>query len=140
MQRHSRLNKSNKQRTATLLLILLIAVCILLAVRPVVHGRTPALLGPAKQKAKLLANTDDSQLARERAMQLGLVPTGTFPISKHDLVSAMPSDQTHLPVVKGSRSWRKVCFQEKQTSRHSISVYSLLLYWTPHGHTYMLLL
>lgn len=108
MQRH-RLNKSNKQRSATLVVIALIAICLILAVRPVVHGRTPALLRPAKQKAKLLARPDDSQLARERAMQLGLVPTGKYPITKYDLVSAMPSDQTHLPVVKGSRSWRKVC-------------------------------
>lgn len=108
MHRHSRLNRSSRQRSATLLIILLFAVCSLLAVRPLLKGRTHSLLGSAKQNAKLQAILDDSQKARERAQQLGLVPTGKFPINKYDLVSAMPSDQTHLPVVKGSRSWRKV--------------------------------
>ena len=116
MHRHSRLNKSSKQRSATLLVLSVIAVCSLLALHPVLKGRTNSLLGPAKQKAKLQAIPDDSQTARERAQQLGLVPTGKFPISKYDLVSAMPSDQTHLPVVKGSRSWRKVCSQGSSQS------------------------
>ena len=109
MHRHTRINKSSKQRSATLLILLAIAVCSLLAVHPVLKSGTNSLLGPAQQKTKLQAIPDDSQSARERAQQLGLVPTGKYPISKYDLVSAMPSDQTHLPVVKGSRSWRKVC-------------------------------
>ena len=116
MHRHSRVNKTSKQRSA-LLILLAIAVCSLLAVHPVLKGRTNSLLGSAKQKAKLQAIPDDSQVARERAQQLGLVPTGKFPINKYDLVSAMPSDQTHLPVVKGSRFWRKV-----QASQASISL------------------
>ena len=109
MHRHSRSNRPSKKRSATLLVVVVIAVCSLLAVHPVLKARTNSLLGPAKQKAKLQAQPDDSQNARERAQQLGLVPTGKFPLNKYDLVSAMPSDQTHLPVVKGSRSWRKVC-------------------------------
>ena len=116
MHRHSRSNKSSKQRSATLLVLLVIAVCSLLAVHPVLKGRTNSLLGSAKQTAKLQVIPEDSQIARERAQQLGLVPTGKFPIHKYDLVSAMPSDQTHLPVVKGSRSWRKVCLQDANQS------------------------
>lgn len=116
MHRHSRSNRSSKKRSATLLVVLVIAVCSLLAVHPVLKARTNSLLGPAKQKAKLQAQPDDSQNARERAQQLGLVPTGKFPLNKYDLVSAMPSDQTHLPVVKGSRSWRKVCYKDANQS------------------------
>ena len=111
MHRHSysRLSKPSKRRSATLLVILVVAVCSLLAVYPVLKARTHPLLAPTKQKAQLQSIPDDSQIARERAIQLGLVSAGKYPISKYDLVSAMPSDQTHLPVVKGSRSWRKVC-------------------------------
>lgn len=133
MHRHSRLSKPNSRRSATLLVIVVIAVCSLLAVHPLLKGRTRTLLGPAQQKAKLQSIPDDSQIARERAIQLGLVPAGKFPINKYDLVSAMPSDQTHLPVVKGSRSWRKVCITEAlanikwQSNKH--------IHATPHaGH------
>lgn len=108
MHRHSRFSKPNHRRSATLLILLIIAVCSLLAVHPVLKGRTRSLVGQAKQKAKLQSRPDDNQIARERAIQLGLVPAGKHPIAKYDLVSAMPSDQTHLPVVKGSRAWRKV--------------------------------
>ena len=119
MHRHSRINKTSKKRSATLLVFLAITVCSLLAVHPDLKGRTNSLLGSAKQKGKLQAIPDDSQVARERAQQLGLVPTGKFPINKCDLVSAMPSDQTHLPVVKGSRSWRKVRSKNaNQASKH----------------------
>ena len=116
MHRHSRSNKFSKQRRATLLVLLVIAVCSLLAVHPLLKGRTNSLLGSVKQKTKLQAIPDDSQTARERAQQLGLVPTGKFPLNKYDLVSAMPSDQTHLPVVQGSRSWRKVWLQDANQS------------------------
>ena len=111
MHRHSRFSKPNHRRSATLLILLAIAVCSLLAAHPVLKGRTRSFVGQAKQQTKLQSKPDDSQIARERAVRLGLVPAGRYPISKYDLVSAMPSDQTHLPVVKGSRAWRKVCFQ-----------------------------
>ncbi|DBA95033.1 TPA: hypothetical protein ACH3X1_002549 [Trebouxia sp. C0004] len=105
---HSRLNKPSKWRAVTLLGLLVVAVCSLLAVHPVLKGRTFSILATSStSRAKFYSIPDDSQIARERAISLNLVPAGKYPISKYDLVSAMPSDETHLPVVKGSRSWRK---------------------------------
>ncbi len=108
MHRHSRLNKPSKWRAATLLGLLVIAICSLLAVHPVLKGRTFSILTASPSSTKTYSTPDASQIARDRAIELKLVPAGKFPINKYDLVSAMPSDQTHLPVVKGSRSWRKV--------------------------------
>ena len=116
MHRHSRLNKpSSKGRAATVLAVVVIAVCTLLAVRPVIKSSTFAFRGTSARD-KTYAIADDGQIARERAIQLGLSPAGKFPISKYDLVSAMPSDQSHLPVVKGSRAWRKVLLKLQSTS------------------------
>ena len=105
MHRHSRLNKpSSKGRAATLLAVAVLTVCAFLALRPAFKSRAFAF----HITERIQSSPDAEQIARERAIKLNLVPAGRFPISKYDLVSAMPSDQSHLPVVKGSRSWRKV--------------------------------
>ena len=118
MLRHSpKAQKRGKLRAAVLIGLVVIGVCSLLAVRPTLRGRTHSFLSAhAPADLSSASFSDDSQIARDRAIELGLVPKGRFPISKDDLVSAMPSDQSHLPVVKGSRAWRKVqnCWQHNQ--------------------------
>ena len=114
VRQNPRSQKRGKLRAAVLVGLVIIGICSLLAVHPLVKGRTRSLLSAHGHSRSLSSVvTDDSQIARDRAMALGLVPKGRFPINKDDLVSAMPSDQSHLPVVKGSRAWRKVqaCFQ-----------------------------
>ena len=108
MLRHgSKAQKRGKLPAVVLIGLLVVGVCSLLAVRPTLRGRTHGILS-AHARAGPRSQADDSQIARDRAIELGLVPKGRYPISKDDLVSAMPSDQSHLPVVKGSRAWRKV--------------------------------
>ena len=137
MHRHGhshRLNKPGKWRAVTFLGLLAIAVCSLLAVHPVLKGRTLSILPTPTSKVKSYSVPDDSQIARERAIKLKLSPAGQYPINKYDLVSAMPSDQTHLPVVKGSRSWRKVYQQQHTTPAKTASI----LLNCPHPHTEMM--
>lgn len=109
LRQNPRTQKRGKLRAAVLVGLTSLAICCLLAIKPLAKGRTSCLLS-ARGHVRSLASvaTDDSQNARDRAIALGLVPKGKFPINKADLVSAMPSDQSHLPVVKGSRAWRKV--------------------------------
>ena len=51
-----------------------------------------------------------ASLDRHRLAQRALekAEAGRFPVSREDLVVALPSDESHLPLVKASRSWRKV--------------------------------
>ena len=109
LRQNPRAHKRSNLRAAVIVGLVLIGICSLLAINPFTKGRTRSLL-TAHGRA-LLTNAiarDDSQVARDQAIALGLVPKGRFPINKGDLVSAMPSDQSHLQVVKGSRAWRKV--------------------------------
>lgn len=131
---HSRLHKPGKWRAVTFLGLLAIAVCSLLAVHPVLKGRTFSIRPTPTSRVKSYSVPDDSQIARERAIKLNLSPAGQYPINKYDLVSAMPSDQTHLPVVKGSRSWRKVYQQHHTTPAKATS----MLQSGPHAHANMM--
>lgn len=127
MLRHSsKTQKRGKLRAVVLIGLLVVGVCSLLAVRPTLRGRTHSILS-AHARAQLRTQVDDSQIARDRAIELRLVPGGKYPISKDDLVSAMPSDQSHLPVVKGSRAWRKVQKYLQHMQTPSFAPYSQLM-------------
>ena len=47
-----------------------------------------------------------------------------FPVTREDLVVAMPVDQAHLTVAHASRVWRKVCFQSWHCLAHDPSLHT----------------